>query len=325
MLGALWLLLEKKGRNPEEYISRQHYHPDHSAKEVHRLNFDEFIKLHLRVANEFQDPTLGLQVGACVHPSHLGALGYAFLASSSLRTAYYRAQRFIRMVHTHIVANIDEAPGYMRMSWNLTVPIPFAHQFAESRLAAALILGRMSFGNELKPVAVSLSRDYPEDATPWENFFDCPIRFKRQNNTVTFAENDMRRVLTASNRELVALHEDALHRQSRSMDRSGIINRARSLLIDELPTGRVTEALLAERLNMGQRTLQRRLREQDETFRGLLTKVRKDMATRYVRDPEYRMTEIAFLLGFSDSSAFSRAFRSWFGESPTSARNAIED
>jgi AraC-like DNA-binding protein len=322
MLGALWRLLEEKGRNPEDYIPRYNYHPDHGVADIHRLGFEEFIQLHNRVANEFQEPTLGLQLGACVHPSHFGALGYAFLASSSLRTAYYRSQRFLRMVHGRLVARINESPGQMRLAWDLTSPVPFAHQFAESRLAAALTLGRMNFGNELKPLDVSLSRKPPDDATPWERFFGCPVRFGGKDDFITFAEKDVKRVLTASNREFVRLHEEAAERHLRSMDQSGLVYRAKAVLVQELPTGRVTEEALAERLNMTQRTLQRRLREEGETFRSLLTRVRQNLAKHYVQEPGYRITEIAFLLGFSDSSAFSRAYRGWFGESPTMTRNA---
>jgi AraC-like DNA-binding protein len=322
MLGALWRLLEKKGRNPEDYIPRYNYHPDHGAADVHRLSFEEFIRLIDRVAEEFPERTLGIQHGACIHPSHLGALGYAFLASSSLRTAFYRTQRFVRMVHTRLVVRIDEWPGHMRLFLDLNARVPFPHQLADTRLASALTMGRMNFGEELTPIGVSLRRKLPEDKTPWEAFFGCPVRFGRKDDSMTFAESDVNRVLTASNRELVLLHEEAVKRHLRSMDRSGLVNRARAVLVEELPTGRVSEASLAERLNMSPRTLQRRLREEGETFRTLLAKVRKKLAERYLREPDYSIIEIAFLLGFSDSSAFSRAYRDWFGESPSMTRKA---
>jgi AraC-like DNA-binding protein len=322
MLGALWRLLEKKGRNPEDYIPRKIYHPDHGVADMHRLGFDDFIKIHISVTNEFQEPTLGLQLGACVHPSHLGALGYAFLASSSLRTAFYRSQRFLRMVHARLVARIDEWPGHMRVAWDLNAPVPFANQFAESRLASALTMSRMNFGNELRPLEVSLSRKQPDDVTPWEQFFDCPVRFAAKDDAITFAESDVKRFLTASNRELVSLHEEAVRRHIRSMDQSGIVHRVKAMIVEEMPNGRVTESLLAERLHISQRTLQRRLREEGETFHSLLTRVRKNLASHFLREPGYSIIEIAFLLGFSDSSAFSRAYRDWFGESPSMTRDA---
>jgi AraC-like DNA-binding protein len=73
-------------------------------------------------------------------------------------------------------------------------------------------------------------------------------------------------------------------------------------------------------LNISKRTLHRKLRENDETFRSLLLQVRRDLAERYIDNPDYSVTEIAFLLGYNDTSAFSRAFRNWFGYSPTQAR-----
>ena len=322
MLGALWRLLEKKGRNPEDFIPRYNYHPDHNADAIHRLSFDEFVKLQDRVAREFPERTLGLQVGACTHPSHLGALGGAFLASSSLRTAFYRTQRFVRMVHEMLTVRIEEGPGYLRLFFDLNEPVAFPHQFAESRLAAALTLGRMNYGDDLKPIRVALTRKVPDDPTPWTRFFGCEVEFATKDDSITFSEQDVRRVLTASNRELVGLHEEVVRRHLRSMDRSGLVNKARAVVAEELPTGRVTEALLAERLHMSPRTLQRRLREEGETFRSLLTKVRKNLASRYLGEPDYRVTEVAFLLGFSDSSAFSRAYRGWFGESPSQTRLA---
>ena len=195
------------------------------------------------------------------HPSHLGALGHAFLASSTLHTAFHRVQRFLHMVHGRLLAKIDEWPGHMRLSWDLLAYYPYPHQFAESRLAGALTLARMNFGGELRPIRVALTRERPDSASPWEEFFGCPIRFGSKKDSITFAESDMRRLLSTANRELVILHEDLMERQLHSLDRLGLVHRARSMLVEELPTGRITEAQLAARLNMSQRTLQRRLRE----------------------------------------------------------------
>jgi len=73
---------------------------------------------------------------------------------------------------------------------------------------------------------------------------------------------------------------------------------------------------------MSVRNLQRRLKEVGTTFRTLLETVRKDLASTYLHDPDIEFAEVAFLLGFSDQSAFSRAFRRWTGHSPSEARQA---
>jgi AraC-like DNA-binding protein len=91
-------------------------------------------------------------------------------------------------------------------------------------------------------------------------------------------------------------------------------------IVEELPSGRATEEQVAEALSMSRRTLHRRLREHGTTFRGILAQTRQELARRYIGDARYSVTEVAFTLGYADTSAFSRAFRGWFGISPTEAR-----
>ena len=108
-------------------------------------------------------------------------------------------------------------------------------------------------------------------------------------------------------------------------DRTNILNRTRLQIMEELPTGTVTEDGTARALHMSKRTLHRKLRENDETFRSLLTQVRTGLAERYIGNDSYTVTEIAFLLGYTDTSAFSRAFRTWFDRSPTQARELLQN
>jgi AraC-like DNA-binding protein len=120
------------------------------------------------------------------------------------------------------------------------------------------------------------------------------------------------------------MHEDVIRKHLSRIKRDNIANRARLTILELLPSGRVTGEDMARELNMSIRTLRRKLGEKDETVRSLLTNVRKDLAQRYIRNEDYNITEIAFLLGFADSSAFSRAFKNWFGQSPSEARKGIE-
>ncbi|MBT8371214.1 MAG: helix-turn-helix transcriptional regulator, partial [Desulfobacterales bacterium] len=101
---------------------------------------------------------------------------------------------------------------------------------------------------------------------------------------------------------------------------NNIVDRVTAVIVDMLPSGGIADEKIAESLNMSVRSLQRRLKEVGTTFRGILDMVRKDLAETYVLDPEIELVEIAFLLGFSDQSAFSRAFRRWTGNSPSEAR-----
>ena len=139
-------------------------------------------------------------------------------------------------------------------------------------------------------------------------------------NSLVISAADADRQLSTSNPEMARLHEEIIQRYLMQLDRENIINRARLHLMEQLPSGRVTEDDTARSLNVSKRTLQRKLRENGQTYRSLLERVRVALADRYLQNDAYSMTEIAFLLGYTDTSAFSRAFRNWRGHSPTRER-----
>ena len=97
--------------------------------------------------------------------------------------------------------------------------------------------------------------------------------------------------------------------------------KVKAIIVDQLPSGNVTDESVARTLYMSSRKLQRQLQNAGTTFNTLLNEIRKDLAQKYLREQDTSMTEIAFLLGFSESSAFSRAFKRWMGVSPTQYRN----
>ena len=102
MLGTLWRTLESYGIDPREAIPERYFSPGKKFRYSDRIRFEEYDETQARVAALVQDPAMGIRAGQHTHPSHFGALGYAWLASSSLRTALRRGQRFARMYHEQI-------------------------------------------------------------------------------------------------------------------------------------------------------------------------------------------------------------------------------
>ena len=104
------------------------------------------------------------------------------------------------------------------------------------------------------------------------------------------------------------------------LDKDDIIQRVKVAIIDQLPSGNVTEDTVAEAIFISKRSLQRKLNEKGTTFKTILTDVRQDLALKYIHDRKLTLTEISFMLGFSEMSSFSRAFKRWTGESPKEFR-----
>ena len=106
-------------------------------------------------------------------------------------------------------------------------------------------------------------------------------------------------------------------------EKADIVNRVKAAIIDGLSNGAVTETSIAEMLHMTPRNMHRKLQKQDTAFKLLLTDVRKELAQQYIQDRSKTLTEISFLLGFSEVSSFSRAFKGWTGKPPSEARQSV--
>jgi AraC-like DNA-binding protein len=104
------------------------------------------------------------------------------------------------------------------------------------------------------------------------------------------------------------------------MDHNDVVNRVRRHIIEDLASGLLSKQGVADKMHMSPRNLQLKLAAQDTTFQDTLDTTRKKLATGYIEQSQLAITEIAYLLGFSDASNFTRAFRRWFGASPREYR-----
>jgi len=320
LLGILWRTLESYGIDPRQVIDEVHYRPGERTLMSRRVNFTDYDAAIARAYDLVGDPAIGIRSAQFVHPSHLGALGLAWLTSPNLRAAIRLGQRLRRMYDQQIEIQLLELHDRVRVVYEMSQQSARPEAVADSQLAGLLTMCRLNFGAALMPLNVRLKRQRPADPTPWLECFGAVVSFGQDENSLSISSEDADRPLTGSNPELAAVHEEYVERYLLQLDQRDILSRLRLGLMEQLPSGRVTEEDMARLLHMSQHTLQRRLREQGQTFRSLLAQVRVDLAERYVRGRDLSITEIAFLLGYNDTSAFSRAFKGWFGMSPTQAR-----
>ena len=179
---------------------------------------------------------------------------------------------------------------------------------------------RVNFGTKLKPEVVHVVHEAPSCAEKYETFFDSKVVFESTGDSLTFSKKDVDQPLSSSNPYLAEVNDQIIVRYLEKMDEEDIINRVKANIVDILPSGNITDEKISNMLFMGVRTLQRRLQKEGTTFQTLLNETRKDLAKQYIKDPNIRLEEIAFLLGFSEYSVFSKAFKRWTGNSPRELR-----
>ena len=135
--------------------------------------------------------------------------------------------------------------------------------------------------------------------------------------------NDGLKPFISANYEMACGNDKVLDKLLSSLNDATVTSRVKQAIISKLPSGAPTDDDVAVTLHMSSRTLSRRLTDEHTTFRDLVTSVRRDLAKEYIADPNVPITEISYLLGFSDLSSFSRAFKSWNGDSPKVFRNNL--
>ena len=273
------------------------------------------------------DPAFGLRAARCWHPSELGVLGYAWLSSSTLRTGLERAVRYARLVGERGVGEIEDTRQGLKVRFwaNRGKPgaVPVAAVMVDIVMAVLLDLCRMNAGATLRPVAATLRRLKPDPADAYALFFGCPVQFGTEENTFVLSAKDADRALPSANRQLAAVFDRMLTEELARLDKSDVVSRTRAAVLEHLASGEGTEEETARELHMSPRTLQRKLAEAKTTYAQLLDDTRKDLALRYIEDPRRSVTDITFSLGFSQPSAFTRAFKRWTGSSPSDYREKL--
>jgi AraC-like DNA-binding protein len=277
----------------------------------------------LRATELSKDPFFGLKGAEHFRPSHLGALGFAWLASSSLRTALQRMHRYARMIQEKLIVELDEDSEFFYVRIDARRPALNEKIREEGQLSSVVKFCRVICGNSFSPAKVCFKQKRPADTSFHYEFFRCPIDFEAPATIIAIHLADVDKRLTGSNDELARLNEHVVVKYLALSSKNDIVNRVKAAIIDGLSNGFVTEASIAGELHTTPRNLHRKLQKKDTSFKQLLNEIRRDLALQYIQDRSKTLTEISFMLGFSEASSFSRAFKVWTGKPPSEARQLV--
>ena len=285
-----------------------------------RYSADQMTLVYELAEKATQDPSFGLSIAEHVHPTSLHALGYSLFASDDLESFCRRIVRYFGLVSTNAVTEIEQTVDAFCLSM-LPATGQTAYAPQDAWLATLMRFSRFIYRPNFDPLRVSLRRPAPAiNSGRFTDWFRAPIEFGSAKNTLAFDRRDIHVRLPAANAELARQNDQVVLALLTQIDRSDIIAQVRASLIALLPSGDCSKQSVAAQLNMSERTLQNRLVDRGTTYTNLLSETRRELAEQYMQQNLHSISEIAFLLGFSEISSFSRAFRAWTGESPSSYR-----
>ncbi len=319
----LWKYLESVGINPKPLYIKAGIKPELLLNPDARISISHVDALWEQAAGVIEDPCFAVDMAEFWHPSQMGALGYAWLASSTLRRAFKRSVRYIHVVTEDLNLEVADTPAGLKISVDLEDSIFTLPQHHDLVLTILMHMCRFNFGDELIASQISLAHPEPECSKKITEYFQTDVQFDAEQTSLTIARADADHVLLSGNKQIALMHDEMLMRYLVEIKKGDIVQQVQSIILDNLPDGQVTDRLVASELHLSERSMQRRLKEHKTTFRYLLDGVREMVAKQYIENPVNRMSDIAFLIGFSEQSAFSRAFKKWTGKSPVEYRNSL--
>ena len=261
-------------------------------------------------------PTFALRLARGIAPRHFGVVGFAALACGTLAEALQRLERYHRSVYDVNPAQLHQRADGLCIEWGVERGRP-GPLVDETAIAALVQLTRELTGRPLRPLGVDFVNRRPADVKPYEDFFGAPVRFEQPTTRLLLALPDLALPLRGADAALLALLDAQAERLLQDVAAVGEpVAVWRQALVGLIRSGRTSLADLAHSLQMSPRSLQRRLSEQGQSFQALLGQTRRQLAEAYLRDPAVELAEVALLLGYSEQSAFTRAFRQWTGQAP---------
>ncbi len=283
-------------------------------------DYYEFFETVVRSAPEGHG--VPLRVGASMRCDDYGAFGLAWKSAPDLRGSYERLQRFARIltdVSEYEVSDVDDG---VLMQLHREGPRTLGLRLSnEATIASIVSMSRQVSTREFRPGEIHFKHAAPDGHGEHERHFGCPVFFGSGMDALLVPNDAMSAPNRLGDPAIAEFFDTHLDSELAGMGEcDDLEHRVRSCVSSHLSEGVPTVSTIARSLGMSGRTLQRRLSEKGSTFQVLVDESRRQLAQKLLKETDYPLMEIAFLTGFSEQSAFTRAFRRWAGQTPRSYR-----
>jgi AraC-like DNA-binding protein len=310
------------GADPDQVLRTFELEPSVLANVDGFIPCSVFARILEEAARATGDECFGLHFGERFNPKNIGSLVYAVLNSPTVAVADAQVARYLKLYNqaANVSFTVEGQFAYLRyVLEDLGIEAP--RQENEYSMVVRLNTIRMMVGSQWKPLEVQFAHEAPADISEHQRIFGAPVLFGYPTNNFVVECEFLERQVPAADTRLFEIMKRYLERILEEMPQGdGGLSSVRRAVAESLRDGEPSLARIAKKLAMSPRTLQRQLNEQGVKFKNLVNDTRRQFALIYLKDRRNSLTEIAFLLGYSDASAFNRAFKRWTGLAPSAYR-----
>lgn len=321
---ALIRHVDQFGIDPEEILRVAGITVAHRRNPDSRVSLETLLKVWRAVLERVsRDQAVGIRLGESLHVRELGLVGYAMYFSASLGDALTRLLRYSQIVSLAADFEARDAGDRIEIVLGAHPLLEALRHPSDTRLAFLVARVRELTGYPLRPIEVRFTYPRPHNLADHRRVLGSNLVFDQPQTVLVVSKSELEVPIEAAD-ETVAGYLDTLAEQVMKplgWDQ-GFASRVQRAIWSELSGGNPTRQRVADRMGLSGATLYRRLRGEDTTFGTVLDGLRKELAIEFLGSRTLAIEEIAFLLGYSEASTFSRAFRRWEGRSPQDYRAA---
>ncbi|MDX8351018.1 AraC family transcriptional regulator [Cognatiyoonia sp. IB215182] len=288
------------------------------------ISAEAYYAMLEQIAEEIDVTALPVQVGASMQTDEYGALGLAWKAAPNLLGSLARVERYARLWTSVVSYELrDTSDGALYI----------LHREGPNRLGISLsnetsLIATVSIARQVCPVPLAPLRAFfrhppPPTKEHHERYLDCPVDFDADHNALLFSKASLVQPNILGDEGITKFLVSHLDQELAGIDDTPTLQaQIKGEIARALSEGLPKMADIARRLGLSARSFHRRLAEQGMSFQTLTEETRREIAIAMLRDDRYALAEIAFLTGYSEQSAFNRAFKRWTGVTPAAYRKS---
>ena len=295
--------------------------PINTIEDLQAVPADEFFALH-EMLDERLGPGFSVRVGQQMKIEDYGVLGLSWRTCSRVGEIFERSERYFKLLSNTYVFKVDKKEDFSVVYLNREPHRRGLELSNEATLSATVVVLRAMSDTDISPTQVTFKHNAPANLNSYKRAFNCPVLFNQPHYTITYTTQDFNtrtaKADASINRFLVERVEEETN--NLAVAGSSLVYDVEKLIRDALPSGIPSIRQIGDHVGMSNRTLTRRLSEAGFSFRDLIKKTQEEVSKKLLKNSSRNIAEIAFETGFSEQSAFNRAFKRWTGLSPVEFR-----
>ena len=295
--------------------------PYEAIEGLQAIPAEEFFDIH-EALDDVLGPGFGVRVGQQMKIDDYGVLGLSWRTCSTVGEIFERSDRYFKLLSNTFMWQIEEQGELSHIRLNREAHRRGLELSTEASLSATVVVLQAITETNIRPTQVSFKHGAPSDLSSFETAFQCPVLFDQPHYSITYKTEDLNMRTAKADASINQFLIERVSEETNGLKIAGskLAFDVEELIKDALPSGIPSIHQIAEHVGMSNRTLTRRLSEAGVSYRDIIQKTQETVAKDLLKNTSRSIAEIAFETGFSEQSAFNRAFKRWTGLAPIEFR-----